>query len=155
MARKTYTQKMHSPGDLPKVEDVSADPKLVARYGGPRLLVAAPLMYNAIMARVPQGKLITSDRLRAYLAKQAHADCTCPLTAGIFMNICAGASLEPGSPPIPYWRTLKTGGLLNEKYPEGIDGQRMHLEMEGHQVVPKGKQWAVKDYQTCLWDIAE
>ncbi len=153
MARKTFTQKMHAPGDLPKVEDVSGDPRQVARYGGPRLLVASPLMYNELMAKVPPGKLLTADGLRAHLAGKAQADATCPLTAGLFINICAHASVEPGSPAIPYWRTLKSGGELNEKYPEGIDGQRMRLEMEGHKVVQKGKRWLVEGYESCLWDM--
>lgn len=29
-------------------------------------------------------------------------------------------------------KTLKKDGELNEKYPDGIDGQKMLLEMEGH-----------------------
>jgi hypothetical protein len=82
MPRKTYNEKLHSPGELPKIEDLSAKPEAVARFGGTQLLVAAPMQYNDIMSRVPEGRVITADRIRAYLAAQAGADTTCPLTAG-------------------------------------------------------------------------
>lgn len=48
-----------------------------------------------------------------HLAKKHCADFTCPLTAGIFMNIAAHASDERKIDETPYWRTLKKGGELN------------------------------------------
>ena len=39
----------------------------------------------------------------------------------------------------PYWRTLKTGGELNPKYPGGIKNLRARLTAEGHRVIKKGK----------------
>lgn len=154
MPRKTYTERMHDHNGLPKVEEVT-DPRLAARYGGPKLLVASPPMYSDIMARVPEGKVITVPHMRAYLAQKAQADCTCPLTAGIFVNICAHASVEPGSNRIPYWRTLKAGGGLNEKYPGGLQEQKLRLEKEGHQILKRGQNLWVKSYEDSLWDIAE
>lgn len=51
----------------------------------------------------------------------------------------------------PYWRTLKQGGVLNEKYPGGIEGQVKKLEEEGHIVIPKGKKnFMVADYEKSL-----
>lgn len=150
MPKKTYNEKLNSPGDLPKVEDLSGKPEAVARFGGTRLLVAAPMQYNDIMARVPKGWVTTADRIRTALAAQAGADATCPLTAGIFINICAHASEERGCDGIPWWRTLKAKGELNEKYP---DGQRVLLEAEGHIVVQKGKRWFVQGYEEKLWEI--
>ena len=163
MPRKTYNEKLHSPGELPKIEDLSAKPEAVARYGGTRLLVAAPTQYNDIMARVPEGRVITADRIRTHLAAQAGADATCPLTAGIFINICAHASEErsaaattggsEGAEPIPWWRTLKAGGELGEKYPGGIEAQKLLLEAEGHEVMQKGKRWFVRGYEEKLWEL--
>ena len=152
MAKKTYNEKLHSPGDLPKIEDLSEKPEAVKRMSGSKMLIAAPLQYNEIMAQVPEGKLITSDRIRTYLATRSGADTTCPLTAGIFINICAHASEERSDNKIPWWRTLKTKGELNEKYPGGVDGQKLMLEMDGHTVVQKGKRYFVKDYEDSLID---
>ena len=153
MAKKTYNEKLNSPGDLPKTEDLSGKPDAVARYGGNRLLIAAPLQYNEIMTKIPGGKLITADRIRAYLAWQSGTDATCPLTAGIFINICANASEERTENKIPWWRTLKAGGELNEKYPGGCEGQKLLLEMDGHTVVQKGKRYFVADYEEKLLEL--
>ena len=150
MAKKTYNEKLNFAGDLPKVEDLSEKPESVTRYGGTKLLIAAPIQYNEIMAMIPEGKLTTTDRIRAYLASQAFADATCPLTAGIFVNICAHASEERDSDKIPWWRTLKTKGELNEKYPGGIDEQKHLLIMEGHTVIQKGKKYYVENYEDSL-----
>ena len=153
MTRKTYNEKLHSPGDLPKIEDISDQPEAVARLGGTRMLIAAPMQYNKIMAYIPEGKLTTTDRIRAYLATQTNADFTCPLTAGIFINICANASAERDYEPIPWWRTLKKGGELNEKYPGGIDHQKTLLEAEGHTVARRGKRFFVEGYENKLADL--
>lgn len=153
MAKKTYNEKLMSAGDLPKIEDLSDKPASMARFNGTKLLVAAPMEYSAIMAWVPEGKVITSEQIRAYLAGKAGADATCPLTAGIFINIAAQASVERDHDKIPYWRTLKSKGELNEKYPDGIDGHRLHLEREGHEIIQKGSRYYVKDYEQKLWEI--
>lgn len=150
MTKKSYNEKLHCPSDLPKIEDLSDKPEAVARMGGAKMLIAAPMQYYEIMARVPEGKLVTVDRIRAYLAKDAGADTTCPLTAGIFTNICAYASEERNDGKIPWWRTLKTKGELNEKYPEG---QKEHLEAEGHTILVKGKRCFVADYERYLVDL--
>ena len=50
----------------------------------------------------------------------------------------------------PYWRTLKSGGELNPKYPGGIEEQRVRLEDEGHTVMLKGKRAIVRDYERFL-----
>lgn len=71
------------------------------------MLIAPPISYDELMRRVPCGRLITSDGVRDYLAREHGADFTCPLTAGIFMNIAARASEERGTDETPYWRTLK------------------------------------------------
>jgi alkylated DNA nucleotide flippase Atl1 len=154
MAKKTYNEKLHTAHGLPKIEDLSGKPESMARMGGSTMLVAEPLQYNEIMARIPVGQVITVDRLRSYLARRAGADVTCPLTAGLFINICAHASVERDHDPIPYWRTLKAKGELNEKYPDGIEGHKLLLETEGHTIRQKGKRYFVQDYEDKLFDLS-
>ena len=153
MPKKSFNEKLNDSKDMPKIIDLSDQPEAVARYGGSNMLIAAPLQYNALMANVPEGKIITSDRLRTFLARSENADFTCPLTAGIFISLCAQASVERDDNKIPYWRTLKANGELNEKFPDGIDGQKLRLEAEGHEVVQKGKRWYVKNFADKLWTI--
>jgi len=151
MAKKTYNEKLNSSGDLPKIEDLSGKPEAALRMGGFKMLIAAPLQYNEIMSKIPKGSLITVDRIRAHLAKEAGADTACPLTAGIFINICANASEERKTGQISYWRTLKAGGELNEKYPDGQERQKALLEAEGHTVVQKGRRYFVSGYESKLF----
>lgn len=154
MAKETFNEKLQDSGDLPKIVEIN-DPKSIARYGGTKLLIAPPLAYDEIMKKVPEGQVITSDYIRSYLSKKYGADNTCPLTAGIFINIAAHASVERGGDETPYWRTLKKDGELNEKYPEGIEGHKFHLEMEGHTVVQKGKRYYVQGYKDSLFEMDE
>ena len=149
MARKTFNEKLNDSKNMPEVEELTS-PEAIMRYGGSRMLIAPPLAYDALMKQIPAGKVLTSTQIRAYLAKQNQADFTCPLTAGIFINIAAWASDERnGENPTPYHRTLKKDGELNEKYPGGIDGQRQLLEQEGHVIRQKGKRCFVENYADC------
>lgn len=153
MARKSFNEKLQDSKDMPKIIEVT-DPKAISRFGGTKMLIAPPLAYDAIMRKVPNGKVIVSDYLRNELAKKHNADYTCPLTAGIFMNIAANASAERESDGIPYWRTLKKDGELNEKYPGGIDAQKQNLEAEGHTIIQKGKRFFVKDFADKLFQLS-
>ncbi len=51
-----------------------------------------------------------------------------------------------------YWRTLKSKGELNEKYPGGVEAQSARLRAEGHTIEPaKGKKPPkVKDFEKAL-----
>ena len=50
----------------------------------------------------------------------------------------------------PYWRTLKSDGEINAKYPGGVEDQKARLESEGHKVIRKGKKYLVEDYEKNL-----
>ncbi|NLC07316.1 MAG: methylated DNA-protein cysteine methyltransferase, partial [Syntrophomonadaceae bacterium] len=140
--------------DMPRVVEIT-DPKAVLKFGGTKMLIAPPLAYDEIMKKVPKGKVITADYIRSYLARKHGADYTCQLTAGIFINIAAHASVERGVDETPYWRTLKKDGELNEKYPGGIDAQKLQLEMEGYAIIQKGKRYFVKDYKDKFYDCKD
>ena len=154
MAKKSYNEKLHDSKDMPKVVEIT-DARQIMRFGGPKMLIAPPLAYDKVMKQVPSGKVVTSDDIRSYLARKHSADYTCQLTAGIFINIAANASEERGIDETPYWRTLKKNGMLNEKYPGGIDNQKNWLEREGHSVIQKGKKYYVKNFADHLFHIPE
>jgi alkylated DNA nucleotide flippase Atl1 len=109
------------------------------------------------MKAVPRGKLITLREICAILAAKHRANCGCPLTTGIFSWIAAHAGEElaaAGHEEVtPYWRTLKTGGMLNDKYPGGIPNLTARLEAEGHRVRQKGRNTVVADYEASLWRV--
>ena len=147
MAKKTFNEKLNSSGDLPKVEKFT-DPHLIERNKAETMVIAAPIEYDRLMKKVPAGKLTTIDRMMAYMAKKHKADCACPMTAGIFVNISAHASEERGGEnETPWWRTLKKDGVLSDKFPGGIESHKIRLEAEGHTIIQKGKRYFVKDYE--------
>ena len=123
---------------------------MTRRWGTGTLVIPAPIEVDQLMKKVPKNKLTTINQIRSALAKKHNATIGCPLTIGIFAWISAHAAEEPkqqGATDItPYWRTLKNGGSLNEKYPGGVEAQKLLLEQEGHVVIKGGKKYFVKDY---------
>ena len=154
-SRKDFNAMLRDSKDMPKIQTVT-DPKTIEKYGGTRMYFAPPADYDAIMRRVPWGKVITVGAIRAYFAKRSGADFTEPITAGVFVSIAAWASHQRDCDPTPYWRTLKANGELNEKFPGGIEAQRRRLEAEGHTVVQRGRtriRYFVKDYERAVFPL--
>lgn len=150
--KKDFNAMLHDSKDMPKMQ-VITDKASIEKYGGERMYFAPPIDYDAIMRRVPFGRLTTVGDIRAHFARQNDADFTEPITAGIFVSIAAWASYQRESDETPYWRTLKSGGELNPKYPGGIEAQRAKLEAEGHTIIQKGRKnirYFVKDYEQSL-----
>ncbi|MEO0023076.1 MAG: hypothetical protein ABIJ93_04365 [candidate division WOR-3 bacterium] len=121
---------------------------------GDTVVIPAPIEVDEIMRMVPKGRLITINQIREILAKRHKATIGCPITTGIFAAIAARAADEMAKEGkrdfTPYWRTLKQGGVINEKYPGGAEAQKKFLENEGHKVVKKGRKFAVLDYEQKL-----
>lgn len=55
----------------------------------------------------------------------------------------------------PYWRTIKSKGELNEKYPGGAEAQAARLEKEGHiiELGRNNKPKKVKDFEKALVEV--
>jgi alkylated DNA nucleotide flippase Atl1 len=153
MAKKTsWREKLAQSRDLPKVEEITD--KMTQRWGSGTVVIPAPMEVDEMMRRVPAGRLTTIKDIRAALAAKHNATIGCPLTTGIFAWVAAHAAEEAGREGeehiTPYWRTLKDGGVINEKYPGGAEGQKTLLEKEGHQVTQKGKRNVVIGYEKSL-----
>lgn len=151
--KKSWREKLADDKNLPKVEKVAG--KLSRRWGGGVMVIPAPREVDALMRQVPKGRLVTIKELRAALAKKHKADFACPITTGIFSWIAAHAAAEAEAEgakrSTPYWRTLKTGGEVNPKYPGGVAALAKRLRAEGHQLVAKGKRTLVADYESKLF----
>lgn len=156
-AKKDFNAMLHDGKDMPKVVTIT-DPQSIARYGGSRMYFAPPLAYDRVMRQVPPGRVITVGKIRDYFARQAGADFTDPITAGIFVSIAAWASHQRAGDKTPWWRTLKADGELNPKYPGGVEAQRALLEAEGHRIIRKGRKnirYYVQDHEKVLFDPAQ
>jgi alkylated DNA nucleotide flippase Atl1 len=153
--KTTWVEKLNDSKGLPKVEKITD--KLSKRWGTGSVVIPAPIEVDELMRKVPSGKLTTINDIRASLARKHKATIGCPMTTGIFAWVAANAAEEreqQGEKNItPYWRTLKTGGVLNEKYPGGAEAQKLRLEQEGHTVIEKGKKHKVLNYETVIAQI--
>jgi alkylated DNA nucleotide flippase Atl1 len=149
---KSWREKLADSKGLPKVERITG--KMSARWGRGTVAIPAPREIDELMRRVPEGRVVTIDALRAAIARRHGADVGCPITTGIFAWIAAHAAEEgraAGERAVtPYWRTLKAGGEVNPKYPGGIESQRELLADEGHVVVQRGKRFFVLDHEAKL-----
>ena len=154
--RKSWRAKLEKEQE-PRVVDVP--PKMAKRFGTGKMLIATPLLVDALIRQVEKGKLVTVRQLRERLAKDFKVDSTCPLTTGIFVRIAAEAAeedLQMGKSEItPYWRVIRDDGSLNEKFPGGVATQAAHLEEERHTIEPsKGKKPPkVKDFEKVLVEM--
>lgn len=152
--KKTWTQKLHDSKGLPQIKRF--DENKPKTWPAGVYVIPAPAEVDAIMRQVPKGKLITIQAIREILAQKYDTDYACPITTGIFSWVAAHAAQEQAAAGqkniTPWWRTLKTGGLLNEKYPGGLKEQQARLEQEGHTIISKGKSrhLMVKDFKKAL-----
>ena len=152
--RKTWQEKLADSKDLPKVVEITD--KMSTRWGTGTVVIPAPVEVDEVMKKVPKGKLITVNRIREIVARKHGATIGCPITSGIFAWIASHAAEEAAAEgkinTTPYWRTLKSKGELNEKYPGGVEAQTVHLREEGHTIEPgKGKQPPkVRDFEQVL-----
>jgi hypothetical protein len=152
--KKSWREKLADDKDLPKVVEIT--PNMSQRWGTGTVVIPAPREVDEIMRSVPRGKLITINQIRERLAKRHGASIGCPITTGIFAGIAARAAAEDaaeGKKDItPYWRTLKVGGTLNEKYPGGVEAQAKRLREEGHTIESdrSGKPKRVRDFEKAL-----
>jgi hypothetical protein len=150
--KKSWCEKLNDSKGLPKVEEITG--KMSKRWGTGTVVIPAPLEVDEIMRKVPEGKLTTINEIRSALARKHKASIGCPITTGIFAWVAANAAEErrqKGEKDVmPYWRTLKSGGVINEKYPGGALAQKKLLEREGHKVIQKGKNYVVVNYEKSL-----
>ena len=150
--KKSWQEKLADDKGLPNVGPVTG--RMTKKWGEGLMVIPAPREVDALMQKVPRGKLTTINVLRSALARQHKADFGCPITTGIFAWIAAHASEEAAAEGrkrvTPYWRTLKSGGELNPKYPGGVPGLKKLLSAEGHRVVQKRKRFFVENFQERL-----
>lgn len=141
--RPTWREKLAAGKGLPKVIAITG--KLSRRWGKGTCAIPAPRAVDALIRRVPRGRVTTINSLREAIARRHGATIGCPITTGIFAWIAAHAAEEDAAEGrtrvTPWWRVLKEGGKLNPKFPGGVAEHARHLRAEGHTLLPgRGKQ---------------
>jgi alkylated DNA nucleotide flippase Atl1 len=142
--RKTWREKMETAREA---KLVTIPPKMQKRFGPlgkhAKMLIPSALDLDALIRKIPRGKLVTQTQLREKLARDARADIACPITTGIFVRIVAEAAEETARAGVlrvtPYWRIVRDDGRLLEKLPGGPSAQAEKLAAEGHKIDRSGK----------------
>lgn len=164
--KKTWVQKMQDKLGYPKVlilEERFPCYNAVHKMGanvGDKIVLVNPSDVIPLMAAVPEGKVITLQEVCLALAEKHTVKGCCTLTAGIFTMTIANAVEEVKAKgdtsefsQIPWWRTLKMDGFLNDKYPGGQEAQREKLVSDGIEVIARGKRLQVADLAKNLFKI--
>jgi alkylated DNA nucleotide flippase Atl1 len=158
--KKTWQEKLADKEGLPKFLKLerrlpcfNAVHKIGAEVGDYIVLVNPSEILES-MKKVPFSKLTTIVEICKSIAKRYRVKGCCSLTTGIFIMTAAHAVEEAKKEnkdlDIPYWRTLKADGYLNDKFPGGAESHKALLEKEGFKVVRTGKRFRVENYQTYL-----
>ncbi len=161
--KKSWQEKLADKKGLPKILKLekkfpcyNAVHKMGAELGDEVVLVN-PHEIVEIMREIPKGNIITIVEICKKIAQKHKVKACCSLTTGIFIMTAANAvdevAKEGKNLNIPYWRTLKSNGYLNEKYPGGAESHKKLLEKEGHKVINKGKKYLVWDYEKSLIEL--
>ena len=150
--RYKFKKKLYDKKGFPKVKIIPK--KLNKSWGKGKFVIPSPLEVNTLMKKVPKGKLTTINEIRKKLAKQHKTITACPIVTGIFSWIAANAAkedIQDGKKNItPYWRTLKSDGKINLKYPGGIPFQKKKLINEKHKITKRGKNHFVENFENKL-----
>ena len=158
--RKSWQEKLADKKSFPKVLKLEARfpcynavHKMGAKEGD-EVVLANPSEIVDLMRKVPKGKVAAIVEICKQIAKNHEVKACCSLTTGIFIMTAANAVEEAAREgkdlKIPYWRTLKADGVLNDKYPGGAEAHKKLLEKEGFKILEKGKKLVVKDYEKNL-----
>ena len=161
---KSWQEKLADKNNLPKILKLKKNfpcynaVHTMGANAGDDIVLVNPSEVVALMKQVPEGKLITLVEICKTIARKHDVQACCSLTTGIFIMTAANAAEEAanqGKPlGIPYWRTLKTDGSLNEKYPGGALAQKKLLEAEGFTILKKGKRYVVKDFKKYIGEVS-
>jgi alkylated DNA nucleotide flippase Atl1 len=161
--RKIWYEKMRDKPGYPKVLTLeegfpcfNAVHKMGADPGDP-VVIVNPSEVIPLMTSVPLGKVVTIIEICKHIAMKRQVKGCCSLVTGIYtMTIanvveeCRANGTHPELLEVPWWRTLKSEGYLNEKYPGGQEAHKARLESEGFRVIARGSKYQVMDWQDRL-----
>jgi hypothetical protein len=96
------------------------DKSVAGMPAGALMYISTPQEIDQYINLVPLGNSKTIQQMRDELAKNNQADCTCPLTTGIFLRIVAEAAFERmnqgGSESVtPFWRVIDRNSSIVKK----------------------------------------
>jgi len=101
---------------------------------GALMYISTPQEIDAYIRQIPRGQGVSVQQMRVDLANRNKADCTCPLTTGIFLRIVAEAAFETinggsSADTTPFWRVIEPKSSIVKKLSfDGVFIQQMRDE---------------------------
>lgn len=111
-----------------------------------KMLLPSRATIEAMLNRIPDHELITTDLLQKELAAQFEVEVTCPVTTQKALKAIA----RDATRRVAYWRVLKKNGELLSIFPGGVEAQAALLEKDGFSVSTNGKKPKVIDFKNSL-----
>jgi len=122
---------------------ITSIPKTMEKFFGcsGKMLKPCPSTVEALVKKIPEGKLTTTELIRKKLAIKHKVQVTCPASTDKALQVIASNTKNTA-----YWRVLKKKGELIARFPNGIEGHAKLLSKEGFTIDNKGKVPTVKDF---------
>ena len=133
-------------------EDLIVDipPNRIKFFGGPgKMLCPSPATVAAVLKKVPEHKLITTNLIARKLTNQFKVQGTCPVTTQKALQAIAHSPNEK----IAYWRVITINGGLIARFPGGAQRHAALLKSEGFTIDTKGSVPKVKDFKEKLVQV--
>lgn len=114
-----------------------------------KMLLPSPATVEALIKRIPEYQLVTTDLLRKVLTDQFKVQGTCPVTTKKALETIAHNS----SNEVAYWRVINKNGELIASFPGGREGHAALLRKEGFTIDTEGKHPRIKaftEHLTCF-----
>ena len=116
-------------------------------FGGPgKMLCPSPETVAAVLKRVPEHKLITTNLIGKELTRRFKVQGTCPVTTQKALQAIAHSP----SKKVAYWRVVNTNGGLIARFPGGAQDHAALLKKEGFTIDTKGSVPKVKNFKASL-----
>jgi hypothetical protein len=116
-------------------------------FGGPgKMLLPSPATIAALIEKIPERKLITTELIQTELAEQFGVEGTCPVTTQRSLQALANDSTLK----VAYWRVVNKNGGLIARFPGGAAGHAAHLKDEGFSIDTQAKTPKVKQFKDSL-----
>lgn len=114
---QTWTEKLNC-SKTPQIKRL--EKSVAGMPAGSLMYMSTPLEIDEYIKKIPYGQGVSVQQMRDDLAKMNKADCTCPLTTGIFLRIVAEAAFEKinrgvSSNSTPFWRVIDPGASIVKK----------------------------------------
>jgi hypothetical protein len=134
MARKSWLEKLRDPTP----HEVKPAPMDIAGMkAGQIMLVPTAAMIDNFMRSLPAGASMDVRTMREALARQHHAEVTCPIYTGFHLRTVAEAAYEayeqgaPIAEITPFWRIIDSKTPTAQRLACGLEFIRMRRRQEG------------------------